>query len=217
MLSLQGCNIVATLRLINQKKASYITHNEIDPLQSRNDTATSFRPSINTTSVYIFTSMSLFYPNFLSGWDQFYDSIISRKKLIIINYSCHIQLWLVNLLWLMIYDSGSDGPLVTNATNSLKHFLIGQFVKFFLLIGQSNALKRLLLLCKATITNQILIDREGSSYYYLPLTPRVFTPTTLISGPGLHVDEIFSSTIFIPLLALSLPRCWTEKIVVVIV
>jgi len=28
----------------------------------------------------------------------------------------------------------------------------------------------------ALITNQALVDREGSSYYFLPLTPRVSLP-----------------------------------------
>jgi len=31
-----------------------------------------------------------------------------------------------------------------NATNALKHFLIGQFMKFFFLIGQPNTSKYLL-------------------------------------------------------------------------
>jgi len=31
----------------------------------------------------------------------------------------------------------------------------------------------LLLLCRATITNQVLVDREGSKYYYLSFTPCV--------------------------------------------
>jgi len=39
------------------------------------------------------------------------------------------------------------------------------------------------LLCKATLTNQALVNREGTIYYYLPLTPRVSTPTTAISSP----------------------------------
>jgi len=33
-----------------------------------------------------------------------------------------------------------------------------------------------------TIINQALVDKEGSSYYYLPFTPRV-PPTTAISSP----------------------------------
>jgi len=36
---------------------------------------------------------------------------------------------------------------------------------------------RILLFCRTTITNQALVDREGSSYYYLLLTPRVFLPS----------------------------------------
>jgi len=35
---------------------------------------------------------------------------------------------------------------------------------------------------RATITNQALVDREGSLYYYLPLTPRVSLPPPLQSA-----------------------------------
>jgi len=49
----------------------------------------------------------------------------------------------------------------------------------------------LLLFCRATITNQALVDREGSSYY-LSLTPRVSlppSPQSAVQGPGFHVDS----------------------------
>jgi len=57
-------------------------------------------------------------------------------------------------------------------------------VKFFTCSYYCSAL----LLCRAIITNQV--DREGSSYYYLPLTPRVSLPITAISGPILYLDNI---------------------------
>jgi len=39
------------------------------------------------------------------------------------------------------------------------------------------------------LTDQALIDREGTLYYYLPLTPRVWVSIpTAISGPVLYVD-----------------------------
>jgi len=50
----------------------------------------------------------------------------------------------------------------------------------------------LLLLCRATPTNQALVDREESSYYYLPLSPRISTSITAISSPILYVDGNFT-------------------------
>jgi len=39
----------------------------------------------------------------------------------------------------------------------------------------------LLLLCRAELTNQALVDKE-ETYYYLPLTSRVFLPPPLSSA-----------------------------------
>jgi len=42
-----------------------------------------------------------------------------------------------------------------------------------------------------------LVDREGSSYYYLPLTPCMLYSTTAISGPILYVDDYTVSFVFL--------------------
>jgi len=49
-------------------------------------------------------------------------------------------------------------------------------------------------LCRATITNQALVGREESSYYYLPLTPRVSLPLPLPSAVQFRMSMIPKSS-----------------------
>jgi len=60
------------------------------------------------------------------------------------------------------------------------------------------AVVRVETLCRVTIINQVLVDREGSSYYYLLFTP-LFTPTIAISDPVLYVDGILLKNASLPL------------------
>jgi len=70
-----------------------------------------------------------------------------------------------------------------DATNASKHLTNQKRIEFYKLTNQK-------MLCRATITNQVLIDREGT-FILLSAShsTRVSIPTTAISGPILYIDE----------------------------
>jgi len=89
--------------------------------------------------------------------------------------ACHVP---IGIFWRKMLKAA---PL--DATNASKHLTNQKRIEFYKLTNQK-------MLCRATITNQVLIDREGT-FILLSAShsTRVSIPTTAISGPILYIDE----------------------------